>query len=101
MMDMMQYFSVILHDWSIETCRGLLEKSFRSLPSGGELLLHEMLLDSDEMTLACFSIHMAVYTRGQQFFYAELKDMAEDAGFVDVRNSPTHGYYSIISAKKP
>ena len=95
------FFSNILHDWSMETCRELLEKSFRSLPSGGELLLHEMLLDSDEITPACFSVHMAVYTRGQQFFFDELKDMAEDAGFVDVRNSPTHGYYSIISAKKP
>ena len=95
------FFSNILHDWSMETCRELLQKSFKALPSGGELLLHEMLLDSNEITPACFSIHMAVYTRGQQFFFEELKDMAEDAGFVDLRNSPTHGYYSIISAKKP
>lgn len=95
------FFSNILHDWSMVTCKELLKQSFGTLPEGGKLLIHEIFLDSDEVTPACFSIHMAVYTRGQQFFFHELKHMIEGEGFVDVTSSATHGYYSIVSATKP
>ena len=94
------FMSNILHDWSYETCKDLLQKSFDTLPPGGKIILHEMLLDSGSLTAACFSIHMAVYTRGQQFYFNELKEMMEDVGFTNVEVVPSHGYYSIVHACK-
>mmetsp|Transcript_1131 Transcript_1131/g.1981 ORF Transcript_1131/g.1981 Transcript_1131/m.1981 type:complete len:396 (-) Transcript_1131:119-1306(-) len=96
------FMSNILHDWSFETCQELVQKSFNSLPAGGgRLILHEILLDSNHATAAYLSIHMAVYTRGQQFYFEELKTMMEEAGFVNVNAICTHGYYSIVSGEKP
>ena len=95
------FFSNILHDWSMDTCRTLLNKSLKTLPEGGRLLVHEILLDSNQLTPACFSIHMAVYTRGQQFFFHDLKAMMKEVGFIDIKSTPVHGYYSIVSAIKP
>lgn len=95
--------SNILHDWTFETCQELVQKSFHSLPAGGGrlILLHEILLDSNHETAANFSIHMALYTRGQQFYFEELKTMMEEAGFVNVSAISSHGYYSIVSGEKP
>jgi N,N-dimethyltransferase/O-methyltransferase len=37
----------ILHDWSDETCRKILQNAARALPSGGTLLLSESVLNQD------------------------------------------------------
>jgi acetylserotonin N-methyltransferase len=96
------FFSNIFHDWSFETCKELLKKSFDALPfGGGRVILHETLLDSNQVTPAFFSVHMAVFTRGQQFYFDELKMMMEEVGFIDVKETRAHGYYSIVSAEKP
>lgn len=99
------FFSNIFHDWSDKTCRLLAEKSFAALPSGGTILLHEMLMDDDlcgPLTTASFSILMLLGTRGRQYTLGELKDFLEGAGFVDVRSELTGGgYYSLVSATKP
>lgn len=44
---------------------------------------------------------MAVYTKGQQFYFDELKAMMEEVGFTDVKETRAHGYYSIVSVAKP
>ena len=64
-------------------------------------MLHETLFDSNHVTPAFFSSHMAVYTKGQQFYFDELKAMMEEVRFIDVKETRAHGYYSIVSAEKP
>ncbi|MDQ2639944.1 MAG: ubiquinone/menaquinone biosynthesis protein [Pseudomonadota bacterium] len=99
------FFSNIFHDWSDETCRMLARKSFEALPSGGRILLHEVLMD-DEGTgpwhAAAFSLLMLIGTKGRQFTLAELRGFLEAAGFVDVEAGSTGGgYYSLVSARRP
>ncbi|RYZ66061.1 MAG: ubiquinone/menaquinone biosynthesis protein, partial [Proteobacteria bacterium] len=99
------FFSNIFHDWSDTTCRLLARKSFEALPSGGRILLHEMLMDDDgcgPLPAAAFSVLMLLATRGRQYSLPELRNFLEEAGFRDIDAVRTGGgYYSLVSARKP
>jgi acetylserotonin N-methyltransferase len=98
------FFSNVWHDWNFRTCTWLAERAFEALPSGGRIMLHEMLLDDDgagPATAASFSLLMLLATQGQQFTFGELKSILESAGFTGVEASHTCGYYSITTARKP
>lgn len=98
------FFSNVWHDWNVRTCRWLADRAFEALPSGGRILLHEMLLDDDgdgPVTAASFSMLMLLATQGQQFTFAELKDILEAAGFTRVDATATHHYYSVVAGYKP
>lgn len=98
------FLSNIFHDWPPQTCIELAKKSLAALPSGGRILLHEMLLDEGRLTPApavVFSLLMAMGTKGQQFTFAQLRQILQEAGFHRIDCRQTHGYYSIVSAEKP
>eukprot|EP01120_Amphizonella_sp_Union-15-10_P012158 TRINITY_DN5361_c0_g1_i4.p1 TRINITY_DN5361_c0_g1~~TRINITY_DN5361_c0_g1_i4.p1 ORF type:complete len:332 (-),score=41.26 TRINITY_DN5361_c0_g1_i4:15-1010(-) len=98
------FFSNVFHDWDIETCKLLAKKSFAALSSGGQILVHEMLLneaEDGELTPATFSLLMFIATKGQQFTPSMLQDILVGVGFVDIEFTHTHGYYSIVSGTKP
>ncbi|MEO0478474.1 MAG: methyltransferase [Planctomycetota bacterium] len=96
--------SQILHDWSLETGRELLERAFRALPSGGRVLIHEKLVrDDDTGPLANLLVHldMAVWTEGQQYRASDAKRSLESVGFGEVSVQSTVGYWSVVEARKP
>ncbi|MCP5143757.1 MAG: ubiquinone/menaquinone biosynthesis protein [Gammaproteobacteria bacterium] len=99
------FLSNIFHDWSDDSCRMLARKSFDALPSGGRILLHEMLVDDDgcgPLATTSFSLLMLLSTKGRQYTLRELQAFLESAGFVDVEATQTGGgYYSLVSARKP
>ncbi len=66
-------------------------------------MLHEMLLDDDgagPATTAAFSMLMLLATQGQQFTFAEIKNLLEKAGFENISAQQTAGYYSIVTGYK-
>ena len=96
--------SNVLHDWTFQTARFLVKRAFDALPTGGRLHVHELLIDDDEAgpaTAAAFSLMMLLTTQGQQFTFLELAGLLERAGFAEVRVRATHGYYSVVSGRKP
>jgi acetylserotonin N-methyltransferase len=99
------FLSNILHDWSDDTCRMLVKKSFEALPSGGRIVLHEMLMDDDgcgPLPAAAFSLLMLLGTRGRQYSVPELRSFLEPAGFTGIEAFSTGGgYYSLVVARKP
>lgn len=99
------FLSNIFHDWSDATCQRLADAAFAALPSGGRILLHEMLMDDDQTgpwQVAAFSLLMLLGTKGRQYSLPELKAMLQQAGFTDVSAARTGGgYYSLVSARKP
>lgn len=99
------FFSNVFHDWAEETNLTLARKSFATLPSGGRIFLNEILMDDDytgPYQAAAFSLLMLIGTLGKQYSLAELRDILEEAGFVDVEAQRTGGgYYSLVSARKP
>ena len=100
----LHFYSMIYHDWPREKCRFLSEKSFASLPSGGRIIVHEMLFNDDRTgpyPVAAFNITMLLSCTGEQYSGRELSDMLLEAGFKDIEVKPTFGYWSIVTGVKP
>lgn len=98
------FFSNIFHDWSREQCVKLAKSSFKALPSGGRIMLHEILLNDAKdggLTAACFSIHMLIHTPGKQYSLDDLRSILGEAGFTGIRSQSTHPYYSVVTGFKP
>ena len=96
-------FGNIFHDWDLESCQRLAQSAYDSLPPGGIVVLHEILLDEDKsgpLLAACFSVTMLVYEKGKQYTFTEHSNMLEKAGFTDCKAIPSFGYYSLVTATK-
>ena len=80
--------SMILHDWAEDRCRDILEKCWAALPSGGQVVIAELLVN-DERTgppaAALMSLNMLVETEGRNYTPAEYAAWMSDLGFEDVR----------------
>lgn len=100
----LHFFSNIVHDWTPEKNAVLLAKSFASLPSGGRIVLHEILYRGDKSgppAAAAYSLMMMGWTEGQQYSSKELASMLSKAGFTSIETIPSFGYYSLVTALKP
>ncbi len=76
--------SMILHDWDETKNRALLGRSFEALPSGGAVVITELLVN-DEKTgpapAALMSLNMLIETEGRNYTPAEYSVWLEEAGF--------------------
>ena len=93
----------ILHDWEARHRAQLAASSFAALPPGGQILIHEILLNDAQdgpVAGALFSV-MMLGTRGKQLSFVELDQLLTQAGFRDVEVKPTYGYYSLVIGHKP
>jgi acetylserotonin N-methyltransferase len=79
----------ILHDWEEEKCLTLLSKVYAHLPSGGGLLIGEMLIPSSgsllererEAEVRCQDLNMLVQTRGRERSIEEYSRLLGVSGF--------------------
>ena len=82
------WMSHILHGESAEDCLRIIEKAFQSLNPGGVVVIHEFILDDTldrPLFPVLFSLNMLLGTDGgRAYSQAQLADMLETAGFVDV-----------------
>ena len=93
----------VLHDWEPRHRTQLAKSSFDALPCGGQLMIHEILLNDAQdgpVPGALFSV-MMLGTRGKQLSFVELDDLLTGAGFQDIEVKPTYGYYSLVIGHKP
>jgi hypothetical protein len=82
------FYGMIFHDWPPETCWSLPQNSFESLPTGGRIVIHEMLFNDDRtgpFPVAVFNVDMLVAMPGQQYSGQELNGMLADARFKDMK----------------
>jgi hypothetical protein len=81
-------YSMIMHDWNEEHDRLLLRKSFDALPSGGSVILTELLVDDDKTgppPAALMSLNMLIEAEGRNYTAGEYTAWLRDAGFVEPR----------------
>jgi cyclopropane fatty-acyl-phospholipid synthase-like methyltransferase len=95
----------ILHDWDNERCERLLRRCFEALPSGGHVLLLEMVLDEDRSgppLPALMSLNMLVATlNGRERTGSEFCALLTRAGFVEPHVEHLHGPRDYVLARKP
>lgn len=98
--------SMILHDWDERTSRLILEKCYAALPSGGAVIICELVLDDDETgpeIAALMGVNMLVETAGgQNWTGAEYREWLTGAGFRDITTIPlpSAGANAAIVARK-
>jgi len=100
----LHFYSMIFHDWPGRKMRFLAKKSFDSLDSGGRIVVHEMLFNSDRsgpFPVAAFNIAMLLWCEGEQYSGREISSMLRDAGFAKIEVKPTFGYWSVVTGVKP
>jgi acetylserotonin O-methyltransferase len=94
----------ILHDWNEAKIRLLLDKIHRALPSGGALLVAEILLDDDKRGPVdghMQSLNMLVCAEGKERSLSEYRALLEAAGFIHVQGRRTGAPLDAVLATKP
>lgn len=98
--------SMILHDWNEEHDREILRKCYDALPSGGCIVISELLVN-DEKTgpppAALMSLNMLIETEGRNYTPAEYSSWLEETGFTDTRTVwfDAPGANGAVTARRP
>ena len=100
-------FSMIMHDWDEQQDRELLRKCYQTLPSGGIVVICELLVN-DEKTgppaAALMSLNMLVETEGgRNYTPSEYRGWLEATGFrnVEVKWFEAAGANGVVIGHKP
>lgn len=93
----------ILHDWSEEKVRRLLDKIAQALPSEGAVLIAEKLLHEDgvgPVSASMQSINMLICAEGKERSLSQYTRLLHDAGFGFVKGWRTGGPLDAVLAVK-
>ncbi|MFJ8391973.1 methyltransferase [Streptomyces sp. NPDC094144] len=98
--------SMIMHDWDEARNRELLAKCYRALPSGGRIVISELLVNDEKtgpLDAALMSMNMLVGTWGRNYTAAEYSEWLRAAGFdqVDTVRFSAPGANGAVLARKP
>ena len=98
--------SMILHDWAADRCRAILRKCWAALPSGGQVIISELLVN-DERTgppaAALMSLNMLIETEGRNYTPAEYTAWLNEVGFGDIHTVwfEAAGANGAVTGRKP
>lgn len=98
--------SMILHDWDEAKDREILRKCYAALPSGGTVIISELLVDDEKTgpaSAALESITMLVETEGRNYTAAEYGAWLGELGFADIHTVwfEAAGANGAVVARKP
>lgn len=99
--------SMILHDWSPAENLDILKKCYDALPSGGEVIISELMVNDDKtgpVFAALMSLNMLIETKeGQNYTWLEYTEWLTEVGFADIRrvelSSPASN--GVLIGRKP
>lgn len=77
-------FSNVLHDWGIAEVNELLAISYKALPAGGLLIIHDAFINADKtgpLPVAEYSSLLMHSTQGKCYSVQEYADLCSEAGF--------------------
>jgi len=99
--------SHVLHDWSPEINRMILDKCFAALTSGGLMLVCEVMMDDGKTgpeLAALLSLNMLIATEGGcNYTWSEYAGWVEASGFREIQRVPvlSTGGVGILVGRKP
>lgn len=80
--------SNILHDWDEPQCQQLIQRCADSLPSGGQLVIHDVFLHDDlggPLPIALYSAALFTLTEGRAYSAGEYRQWMSTAGLTSQR----------------
>ena len=95
--------SNVLHDWDFPEVRKLLEKSAKTLPTGGLLVIHEAFINDDKtgpLPVAEYSALLMNVTQGKCYSAAEYGTILAESGFEASVYQDTIADRGVITAVK-
>jgi predicted O-methyltransferase YrrM len=95
--------SNVVHDWDVPVVRDLLERSARTLPPGGTLVIHDAYLNADKtgpVGIAAYSVLLMHVTQGRCYSTAEITTLLRDCGFSTPTEVPSAIGRSALVARK-
>ena len=98
------WMSQVLHSLDPSGCRMLIGKAHEALNAGGELIVHEFMVQEDRtgpLQATLFAVHMLVMTGvGRTYSAEEIVSWLTDAGFLDVRVQKISDDTSVVRGRK-
>src|SRR5206468_617743 len=97
------FISNVLHDWDVPVVQQLLAASFKALPPGGLLVIHDAHINADKsgpLPVAAYSAMLMHSTEGKCYSVTEMKQYLGEAGFGEMQFMPTAADRSVITARK-
>jgi 2-polyprenyl-3-methyl-5-hydroxy-6-metoxy-1,4-benzoquinol methylase len=97
-------YSNVIHDWDEETVGRLLRSSWRALPPGGRVIIHDAILDEHgrgPRAVAEYSVLLMAFTAGRCYSVDEIYAFLAQAGFVHSSHFPTVVHRTVVTAVKP
>lgn len=95
--------SNILHDWDESDCRTLVSRCAAALPSGGRLLIHDVLLSDDHsgpLPIALYSAALFTLTEGRAYSAREFQDWLVEAELNLLPITPTLVHCAVVGGCK-
>jgi precorrin-6B methylase 2 len=83
--------SMILHDWTPEKNRVILTRCFDALPSGGAVIVSELMMNDEKTgpaSAALMSLNMLIETEGRNYTWAEYTEWLKEVGFREIQRVP-------------
>jgi acetylserotonin N-methyltransferase len=96
-------FGNIFHFCDDHECMHLLAESYRILPAGGRVFVHEMLWNDDmsgPVATALWNFWMATISAGSQRTRAEIHALLSRGGFVPIYETPTLAGFTLMVAER-
>lgn len=93
----------IFHDWPKRKCLLLAKKCYDALPTGGKIILHEMLFNENKtgpFLTSAYHLKMMLWTEGQQYTFLELESILEEVGFSKIGLVKSVGNWSLVVGHK-
>ncbi len=97
------FLSNLFHDWSIDSLGLLIGKGFASLPSGGRIYVHVLLLkgaSDTQLSPTSLPAGPMISRESRRLSTSELTRILIDAGFVDIKVTSTNDNHLLLSAVK-
>lgn len=95
--------SNVLHDWDVPQCRELIRRCAAALPSGGKLLIHDVLLADTldgPFPVALYSAALFTLTEGRAYSASEYRAWLTECGLTSAKVIPTLIHCGVLVGTK-
>jgi 3-hydroxy-5-methyl-1-naphthoate 3-O-methyltransferase len=96
------FYSNVLHDWDVKDVTKILKTSYKGLPIGGKIIIHDghKELKNNPWSLLENEISLLVKTKGRYYYTFEIKEMLRKVGFKKIEKMDLVSGRSLIIAYK-